>query len=491
MNLPENPITGASVVNAGAELADFDTCVAAVEDAESPYVDIAYLDGKSWQRFTADWATNPVAPPREETPPAPPVGPLECGPVHDASATLVICVGDDAKADELARGGITALVFERLRGSRSFSSGFFNEREPDFDAPMYHSDDYVIDRRLFRYGLDGRRVIVLAQKHDAWRSSDPAPIVAELLRVEGARVTVVPEADDVIAALKAAYGTYGALTRTTGGGDKPAALIDGILYQRQKHLIFGATGRGKTMLALWTCVQRIKAGENVVYHDRENGPGRIFDRLRELGCTDDERERHFHYFYNEAATFDAAPDYRALIAEVGPSLVVYDSFIMFLSAAGVSEESSTGVASWFAEFASDELDCATLILDHTPKAADDTARGSGRKGDDPSVMWQLRGEFSPDRLGNITLALKKSRDGGLPDRVVFTAGGTPLRFERGGSRKLAAHERTLETLEDGMTSGEWQAAAGLKRDVFQKHRGKLADEGRVNIIDGAYYRVDE
>jgi hypothetical protein len=145
-------------------------------------------------------------------------------------------------------------------------------------------------------------------------------------------------------------------------------------------------------------------------------------------------------------------------------------------------------AAWFDVYAPPTLNTATLILDHPPKSGD-TARGSSRKLDAVDVSWELSGRFSPDSAGAVTLKLTKARDGGLPDKVVFTVGGTPFRFERGESRRVKPEERTLNALEDGMTAGEWLDASGLKERTFYVHREKLIDAGLVEARGGTYCKV--
>ncbi len=77
----------------------------------------------------------------------------------------------------------------------------------------------------------------------------------------------------------------------------------------------------------------------------------------------------------------------------------------------------------------------------------------------------------------------------MPDKVEFTVGGTPLRFERKGSRILAPHERTLECLEDGMSWGAWLDASELKKRTFNDHLAKLRDAGLIVARNGCYERA--
>jgi len=253
-------------------------------------------------------------------------------------------------------------------------------------------------------------------------------------------------------------------------------------------VLFGGAGQGKTMLACYISAELIKRGESVVYLDHENGAGRIFKRMHALGCTEGMLEEHFYYFEDPASTLEDAPDYREMLAQIRPSLVVFDSLFGFMVVANLDENYGPDVGKWFEAFAPPTLEVATLVLDHTPKKGD-TERGSGRKRDAVDVSWEVKGNFSTDRVGPLKLSLKKSRDGGLGEVVSFTFGGTPLRAQRGDMRKLAPHERTLEALEDGMSAGAWLDASGASETTFFRHRDKLVAEGLVEKIGDRYSHV--
>jgi hypothetical protein len=392
---------------------------------------------------------------------------------HVSSTPLVICVGDESRMWEFEENGFLAFVYRKLsRHVQIPSAPTFG----DPPSPVTYDANFgteKLDKRLYEFGLVGRRVVIIAPPYTGPRKGNPADHVASLLREEGARVSIVPDEGDVIEAVKAATQTFGGLKRKhSSSGSKPEALIDGVLFRGENHIIFGGAGQGKTMLACYIASELIKRGESVVYLDHENGAGRIFKRMHALGCTEQMLEEHFYYFEDPASTLEDAPDYREMLAEIRPSLVVFDSLLGFMVAANLDENYGPDVGKWFDAFAPPTLEVATLVLDHTPKKGD-TERGSGRKRDAVDVSWEVKGNFSTDRVGPLKLNLKKSRDGGLGEVVTFTFGGTPLRAQRGDTRKLAPHERTLEVLEDGMSAGEWLDASGASETTFFRHRDKL------------------
>jgi hypothetical protein len=404
---------------------------------------------------------------------------------------LVICVGGESRRRLFKEHGLPAFVYEQLRVEHEYAGA------PNWGGPLspLNTSDFEyfhLDERLYECGLEGRRVVVLAPPYTGPRNNKPEDRVARYLREEGARVSIVSDEGseyDVIEAVKAATQTFGVFRRKTApAGGKPEPLIDDVLFRAQNHTVFGGAGQGKTMLACFIGAELVKRGENVVYLDRENGQGRILERMLALGCTEEQLERHFYYFEDPPGTLEDAPDYREMLADVRPALVVFDSLFGFLSAAGLDENYGRDVAAWFDAYAPPTLEAATLILDHPPKSGD-TARGSSRKLDAGDVSWGLTGNFSTDRVGPLKLSLKKSRDGRLGEVVSFTFGGTPLRAQHGDIRKLKPHERTLDVLEDGMTAGEWLDASSVPETTFFRHRDTLVKEGLVEKVNDRYSHV--
>jgi hypothetical protein len=420
--------------------------------------------------------------------------------ISGAPTPLILCVGGESRRNLLEKNGLTAFVYQQLRPEVDYPGapnyrGLLSPIKVSYDGDG--DTHYKLDQKLYRIGLEGRRVVILAPPYTGPRRNNPVNRLGEELREEGARVSIVLDEYDehdgydplaAVEAVKAATQSFGTFWRKRSRGERPEALIDGVLFRRQNHIAFGGAGQGKTMLACFFSSELIKRGETVVYLDRENGEGRIFDRMYALGCTEEMLEEHFYYFEDQAGTLDDAPDYREMLAEVKPSLVVFDSLFGFMTAAGLDENYGPNVNTWFDAYAPPTLETATLILDHTPKKGD-TERGTGRKRDAVDVSWQVKGNFSTDRVGPLKLHLKKARDGGLGEAVSFTFGGTPLRAVRGDMRQLKPHERTLDTLEDGMTAGEWLDASGASEPTFFRHRRALTKEKLVEQINDRYYHV--
>src|SRR5215212_6768691 len=215
---------------------------------------------------------------------------------HVSSTPLVICVGNESRMWEFEENGFPAFVYTKLSpnvqipGAPTFG---------DPPSPVTYETNFgteKLDKRLYEFGLEGRRVVIVAPPYTGPRKGNPADHVARHLREEGAaRVSIVPDEGDVIEAVKAATQTFGGFKRKQSSGSKLEALIDGVLFRGQNHIIFGGAGQGKTMLVCYISAELIKRGEIVVYLDHENGAGRIFKRMHALGCTEEMLEEHFYY----------------------------------------------------------------------------------------------------------------------------------------------------------------------------------------------------
>jgi hypothetical protein len=212
------------------------------------------------------------------------------------------------------------------------------------------------------------------------------------------------------------------------GVDPAEMLVADVLYAGSVHGIYARGGMGKTLLGLWLIKEVIKQGLSVILLDQENGIRIVSERLRALGLSAEEARRNLYYypFPSMPLEDEAIAEFEELLDEVKPALVVCDSWINFLAAAGLDENSSVDIAHWADAYSQKarQRGMAILLLDHIPKEGN-TARGSGRKLDYVDVMWELTKpqDFDRETVGRIDLRLKKDREGWMPWGVAFSVGG--------------------------------------------------------------------
>ncbi len=308
-------------------------------------------------------------------------------------------------------------------------------------------------------------------------------------------------------------GTFGIGQRSLLGeiiwqGIKPPEeLIEGILLKGKVHQIFAAAGCGKSWVALWLTMKLINQGKRVLYLDKENGPRIIAERLKALGAEEETLDEYLIYYSSPdlPLTKEGTEAYVQSLEEVNPSLVVFDSWVNFISGAGLDENVSSDITDWSLSFSRPARDrnISVLLLDHVPKEGGATARGSGRKKEEMDVQWQLKNSkpFDRDTMGEIKLTREKDREGWLPKSVRFSVGGTEEGFVFEGLHEFDAinkicnlkpnEKKVCKVLKDvigskGATTSEWQEACeeaeGVPRSSFYK--------AKKNLVKGEHYFLE-
>jgi hypothetical protein len=294
------------------------------------------------------------------------------------------------------------------------------------------------------------------------------------------------------------------------GIEPPEMLVAEELYAGRVHCIYSAGGTGKTFKALQLVKKVIDQDKPVLLLDLENGVRIISERLRDLGAEADQVRRHLYYypFPSMPLSDEASAEFEELLEEVKPALVVVDSWINCISAAGLDENSSTDIARWTDAYPQRARvrGVAVLLLDHVPKEGN-TARGSGRKLDYVDAMWELRNpqRFDRETVGRIDMHLRKDREGWLPKHLTFSvgAGENGFVFKRSAGTVqptdevtglLQSDQTTLEALQARGSMGafdkEWREEAiarGLSRTTYYRSRGTLLELGHVEQVMNKYF----
>ena len=294
------------------------------------------------------------------------------------------------------------------------------------------------------------------------------------------------------------------------GIEPPEMLVPEELYAGRVHCIYSAGGTGKTFKALYLVKKVVDQGKPVLLLDLENGVRIISERLRDLGAEADQVRHHLYYypFPSMPLSDEASAEFEELLEEIKPALVVIDSWINCISAAGLDENSSTDIARWTDAYPQRARvrGVAVLLLDHVPKEGN-TARGSGRKLDYVDAMWELRNpqKFDRETVGRIDMHLRKDREGWLPRTLTFSvgAGEDGFIFKRSlGTVEsvddvtglLPSDRKTLEALQTlgsmGAFDKDWREEAmarGLGRTTYYRSRGTLLELGYVEQVINKYF----
>jgi hypothetical protein len=297
------------------------------------------------------------------------------------------------------------------------------------------------------------------------------------------------------------------------GIDPPEELVPDILLAGKVHSIYSGASTGKTFLMLWIILQVIERGLRVLVFDKENGPRIMAERLELLGADPAKVDElvSYHFYPELPTTEEGLLDFETHLDKEQPALVVFDSWINFLAANGLDENSSNDVSRWATHYThpARSRNIAVLLLDHVPKEGV-SSRGSSRKKDEVDVMWALRNPypFDRDRVGRIVVQREKDREGWLPESVGFSVGGGESSFVFSRSAGIVETEdeegltpsekKALQILEEfgetGATAAQWQKKAekmpdSLKvpRRTFYRAKPELMRKQRIYEENGRFF----
>jgi MarR family len=186
--------------------------------------------------------------------------------------------------------------------------------------------------------------------------------------------------------------------------------------------------------------------------------------------------------------------------------VVFDSWVDYLTLAGLDENSATDLTSWVHALAgaAKRRGAAVLLLDHVPTDAN-RSRGSTQNLGKVDVSWQLKKVLPFDRhtVGQIQLRLEKDREGHLPKRVQLAIGskdGFVFRREAQVYEKSdPAHDltnsqkRILDYIEERGKKGarfkDIKDDTGLSKSTISGGLRKLVSSNLVTKDGNPYYPV--
>jgi len=194
---------------------------------------------------------------------------------------------------------------------------------------------------------------------------------------------------------------------------------DGVFIDHGLAWLFGAAGAGKSLLAYWTLLQRIRAGQRVAVYEVEMGVARVKGLLRNLGATDAELSLLSYYSAPEDGTVaDLVANGRALdrkLRKAGIGNLLYDAANPLLAAAGLNEDKAGDIRT-FANTACKPITDRggfVLVIDHSGHSEPNRIRGSSDKPAAGDFIVGLLGaqRFRRGVSGSFTLVCKKDRTG--------------------------------------------------------------------------------
>jgi hypothetical protein len=197
----------------------------------------------------------------------------------------------------------------------------------------------------------------------------------------------------------------------------------GMFYPGKVHTIASESEAGKTWLMLATASVELLKGNAVLYHDFEDDEGGVVGRLLALQIAPDVIRERFCYVRpaEGLGTLINLDDLREIVMHYRPTLAVVDGVTEAMTMHGLDPLNNRDIAT-FGRILPRRLaaaGCATVCLDHLPKATDNRGRyaiGGVHKLnglDGAALLLETREPFGIGLTGRSTIRIAKDRPGQL------------------------------------------------------------------------------
>lgn len=262
--------------------------------------------------------------------------------------------------------------------------------------------------------------------------------------------------------------------------------ILGLFYPRLRHLVYGEPESLKTWLALCAVAEVAKKGGRALWIDHEMSARVIRSRLRNLGCTREQRSLVTYIRPTSALDERSRPHLQQILDQEQPEIVVVDAYTGALGLAMLDDNSNIDVERWNqgvgALLWGPEKRCL-IVLDHVNKDKETRGRwssGSKRKLEGADVAYSMemvkRLGRQPGQDGKATIKAQKDRPAWLPS---MRPGDLELRV---GDDGTVAYSIVPVATTDGDTKGELRPTK-----LMEKVSRRLEDHGQPvtkNWVDG-------
>jgi hypothetical protein len=190
-------------------------------------------------------------------------------------------------------------------------------------------------------------------------------------------------------------------------------------YRSNVNWLYGASGSGKTWVALMAAVQEMRAGRHVTWvHYEDPLPDKLVHRLKLLGASDGEIIERFHVLVVGTSMVGGMPFLRPVNAYYASGLLVIDSIGEAIGADGIAVKDDERFTAWIhgtvRVLAADGL--SVLGIDHLPMGDPERLDPVGsfrKKAAVTGAMFlaQAPKPFTQTQAGYLTLTCAKDRSG--------------------------------------------------------------------------------
>lgn len=206
---------------------------------------------------------------------------------------------------------------------------------------------------------------------------------------------------------------------------RPTMLpVDGgtpLLYPGMSHVFIGEPGRGKSMIGQWLCISEARAGRTCLFIDLEKNLPVFIERLKAMGCTEDEASRIGYWRLTKSFSPAAMERINAFAQRNIVGVIVIDSVGRAVSRAGLDENNNNDVRTWY-DTVVDPMSrwgSTPAMIDHVPKPNQSNgearyAKGAGAKLDvitGAAYLVRFAAPFSKEKAGFAKVIVAKDNNG--------------------------------------------------------------------------------
>ena len=197
-------------------------------------------------------------------------------------------------------------------------------------------------------------------------------------------------------------------------GDGPA-----MFYSGRVNGLIGESESGKTWVALHASSQELRKGAPVLYLDFEDSAPGIVNRLRTLGCRDDDLAHLTYIAPDESLSATAKQDLAEALIATTPSLVIVDGFNAAMTLMGLDINSNNDATTFAQQLLKPiaATGACVVYVDHVLKSRE--ARGKGGIGAQAkramttgcALTVTVTEPFGQGQAGRLHLTVDKDRPG--------------------------------------------------------------------------------
>lgn len=288
-----------------------------------------------------------------------------------------------------------------------------------------------------------------------------------------------------------------------------------LFYSGKVNGLIGESESGKSWVLFWALAQAVQAGRRCLLLDFEDSAGGIHQRMKALGCTDDELGRLWYANPDEALGIAQAADLGEALAE-GFDVIGFDGVNAAMTLLGYDINSNTDATKFNRRVLKPlaATGAAVVTVDHLPKNAEQ--RGKGGIGaqakrammDGCCLSVEVVEPFGKGQDGILKLKVDKDRPGAvrgvsagsvLAGKVYVFSQGEAITIQVAAPdlrpaeerpawepwHQMEAVSRLLEDAPEPLSGRTIEAAVRGKADVIRLARGLLVAQGFVQVSHGA------